>query len=145
MIIAAKRALMRNAIPRRVLENRNAASTGRLRHKDDRIVGASHVGRRVMSFLKKLPERCFNDPYVDDDAAEKLGVRKVDLPELMRTSDIVSLHAPSVDATHHMINRDTLALMKHGASLINTARGSLIDEQALIEVLEHGKSGRLST
>lgn len=141
IIIAAKRALTANTVTHTGgWKKEMPLPPGDLRHKTIGIVGASHVGRRVIELLKNFEnDVVLYDPYVDEDQAEKLGVRKVDLPELMRSSDIVSLHAPSVDATRHMINRDTLALMKHGASLINTARGSLIDEQALTEVLEQDK------
>ena len=68
-----------------------------------------------------------------------MGVYKVELDDLMRHSDIVSLHAPSLPSTYHMIDAAKLALMKDGATLINTARGALIDEDALLDVLKTGR------
>ena len=70
--------------------------------------------------------------------AEVLGFRYVPLGELLRTSDVVSLHLPAVPATHHLIDRDRLALTKRGALLVNTARGSLVDTEALLWALDQG-------
>ncbi len=65
----------------------------------------------------------------------------VSLETLLQQSDIVTLHAPSTRESYHMINRDSIAQMKDGVILVNTARGSLIDTEALIEGLESGKVG----
>ncbi|MEV6283036.1 hydroxyacid dehydrogenase [Kribbella sp. NPDC051770] len=75
------------------------------------------------------------DPYVDPAVAAALGVRLVSLDELFATSDVVSLHAPVLDATRKLVSTDLLRSMKPDATLINTARGALIDEDALIAVL----------
>ncbi|MGC8832697.1 MAG: hydroxyacid dehydrogenase [Armatimonadota bacterium] len=104
------------------------------------IVGASHVGRRVIELLKMFEVHILlYDPFCSEEKAESLGVEKVELDELMSRSDIVSLHAPITEQTHHMINARNLSLMKDGAVLINTARGWLIDESALIEELKRGR------
>jgi phosphoglycerate dehydrogenase-like enzyme len=103
------------------------------------IVSASHVGRNVIRLLKNFyVEILLYDPYVSQEEAEKLGVKLVSLEELMARSDVVSLHAPSIPETYHMINKENIKLLKPGAILINTARGSLIDESALIERLARG-------
>lgn len=103
------------------------------------IVGASHVGRNVIRLLKNFQvDILLYDPYVSQEEAEKLGVRLASLEELMSRSDVVSLHAPSIPETYHMINRENINLLKPGAILINTARGSLVDESALIERLAKG-------
>lgn len=103
------------------------------------IVGASNVGRNVIRLLKNFHiDILLYDPYVTKEDAEKLGVKLVSLEELLSNSDIVSLHAPSIPETYHMINRDNIKLLKSGAILINTARGSLIEESALIERLTTG-------
>lgn len=101
------------------------------------IVGASRIGRKVIGLLAPYDlDLCLYDPYTSVE-----GIRQVPLDELLRRSDIVSLHAPATPETTHMMDRDRLALMPDGAVLINTARGSLVDTDALVDEL---KSGRLS-
>ncbi|PST23852.1 hydroxyacid dehydrogenase [Mesorhizobium plurifarium] len=103
------------------------------------IVGASRIGRRVIELLRLLDYRLLlHDPLVGESEACALKVEKVDLQTLMARSDIVSLHAPLLPETRHMIDARQLALMKDGATLINTARGALVDEAALIERLQSG-------
>ncbi|MDX6282705.1 MAG: hypothetical protein QOH03_3776 [Kribbellaceae bacterium] len=75
------------------------------------------------------------DPYIDPLVASSLGVRLVSLEELFATSDVVSLHAPVLDETRKVVSTRLLSSMKHDATLINTARGALIDEDALVGVL----------
>jgi D-3-phosphoglycerate dehydrogenase len=81
------------------------------------------------------------DPYINEAGAKYPGYDFVDLPTLLKESDVVSIHAPATAETKHMINRETLALMKEGAYLINTSRGVLIDETALAAALAAGKLG----
>ena len=71
--------------------------------------------------------------------ADSLGLRYVELDELLRTSDIVSLHLRATPETRHFLNRARLAMLKPGAILVNTARGALIDEAALVECLREKK------
>lgn len=106
------------------------------------LIGASRVGRRVLELLRPfdLSARLY-DPYVDAAEATELGAVPLDLDELLRTSDIVSVHAPDIPQTHRMLNRERLALIPDGGVLINTSRGALIDHTALTEELV---SGRLS-
>jgi len=73
--------------------------------------------------------------------AEVLGFRYASLEELLATSDIVTLHAPALPSTYHIINRETLSKMKRGSLLINTARGSLVDTGALAWALDTGLLG----
>lgn len=82
------------------------------------------------------------DPY-PNDAIETLGGRFVELDELLAQSDIISLHCPLNEATHHLINARSLQRMKRGAMLINTGRGALVDTPALIEALKSGQLGYL--
>ncbi|GGZ88843.1 2-hydroxyacid dehydrogenase [Streptomyces subrutilus] len=104
------------------------------------IVGASRIGRRVLELLGPYDlERVLYDPYVTDGAARELGARRVGLDELCRVSDVVSLHAPALPETRAMIDRGRLALMRDGATLINTARGSLVDTAAVTEELASGR------
>ncbi|MGN9842950.1 hydroxyacid dehydrogenase [Nonomuraea sp. H19] len=101
------------------------------------IVGASRIGRKVIDLLAPYDlDLCLSDPYTSVE-----GIRQTSLEELLSSSDIVSLHAPATPETTHMLNRERLALMPDGAVLINTARGSLVDTDALVAEL---KSGRLS-
>ena len=104
------------------------------------IIGASNVGRHVIELLKPFkPQVLLYDPFVSTEQAIELGVKKVDLKELLSESDVVSLHAPANEHTYHMINAEGMALMKDNALLINTARGTLIDEKALIAELSKGR------
>jgi len=104
------------------------------------IIGASRIGRRVIELLSPFDYRVLlYDPMVDAAEAARLGVEKTELDTLMATADIVSLHAPSLPATRHMIDAGRLSLMKDGATFINTARGALVDEIALIAALKTGR------
>ena len=79
------------------------------------------------------------DPYVPADTMAQLGVEKVELTDLLARSDIISIHAPLTAQTRHLLNAEPLRCIKPGAILVNTARGPLIDEQALVDVLEEGR------
>ena len=104
------------------------------------VVAASMVGRRVIQLLRAFtPDVVLYDPFVDEQGAAELGVQLADLDTLMRTSDVVTLHAPILPATRHMIGRRELDLMKPGALFVNCARAWLVDEHALLDVLSAGK------
>ncbi|HZF90358.1 hydroxyacid dehydrogenase [Streptomyces sp.] len=106
------------------------------------VIGASRVGRRLLELLRPHDvEILLYDPYVDAVEAAALGARPVRLDELLRGSDIVTLHAPDIPETHHMLDRSALALIRDGGVLINTSRGALVDQDALTDELV---SGRLS-
>jgi phosphoglycerate dehydrogenase-like enzyme len=104
------------------------------------IVGASNVGRHLISLLKAFDvEVLCHDPYLDPVEAERLGVSLVALDDLMRRSDIVSLHCPANESTRHLVNAGRLRMMRDDAILINTARGTLVDEEALVGELSRGR------
>jgi D-lactate dehydrogenase len=106
------------------------------------IVGTGKIGRKMAKIAHGFNMRILAyDVFQVPELTEQFGLKYVELPELLKESDIVSLHAPSLPATKHMINRDTIAMMKNGAILINTARGSLVDPEALLEGLDKGKIG----
>ena len=106
------------------------------------IVGLGAVGREVAKRLCGFDaELMVYDPYVPDEVVERLGARRVDLAELLREADVVTLHAPLTAETKGMLGRSEFRLMKPTARLINTARGELADEEALYEVLREGKIG----
>ena len=79
------------------------------------------------------------DPFVSAHEARGLGVEKAELEPLLAWSDLVSIHAPSLPETRHLLDARRLGLLRDGAVLINTARGALIDQQALIGELETGR------
>jgi phosphoglycerate dehydrogenase-like enzyme len=104
------------------------------------LVGASHVGRAVVELLR--PYHCtvaVADPYLTAADAAALGVDRVDLEELLARSDVVSLHAPALPETERMIGAAELARMMDGATLINTARGVLVDHDALVDEVRTGR------
>ncbi|MGW6703525.1 hydroxyacid dehydrogenase [Streptomyces sp. NPDC054956] len=104
------------------------------------LVGASLIGRRVLELLRPFDFRVLvHDPYADPAELTALGAEPVPLDELLRHSDVVSLHAPELPQTRHLLNASRLALMPDGATLINTARGSLVDTRALTEELLSGR------
>ncbi|HPQ68345.1 MAG TPA: phosphoglycerate dehydrogenase [bacterium] len=104
------------------------------------LVGLGAIGREVARRAQAFGMRVqVFDPFVDQAACREAGIDAVDLPTLLATSDIVSLHCPVTAQTENMIDTDSLAAMKQGAVLINTARGELVDEAALAEALTGGK------
>ncbi|WP_367320123.1 hydroxyacid dehydrogenase [Streptomyces sp. HUAS ZL42] len=104
------------------------------------VIGASRVGRRLLELLRPYDlEILLYDPYVDAADAAALGAELLPLEDLLRRSDIVSLHAPDIPETHHMLDRPRLALIPDGGVLINTSRGALVDHAALTEELVSGR------
>ncbi|HEU0207031.1 MAG TPA: hydroxyacid dehydrogenase [Pseudolysinimonas sp.] len=104
------------------------------------IVGASRIGRRLLELLRPFDfDVLVYDPFLSPEEAEKLGARACELEELVRSSSIVSLHAPAIPQTHHLIDQQLVSLMPDGAALINTARPSLVDQDALITRLRSGR------
>ena len=104
------------------------------------IVGFGWIGRAMARKCKALGMTVLvNDPYVGDHLAVEYQVDFVPKYELLERSDYVSLHVPHLDSTHHFIDSAALDLMKHTAYLVNTSRGPVVDEQALIAALKAGK------
>lgn len=104
------------------------------------VVGASRIGRMVIERLGGLSVAIqLYDPFITPADARRLGARLVTLDELMASSDIVSLHPPLNDATAGMITARHLGLMRDGATLINTSRGAIVDQDALIVELRSGR------
>jgi phosphoglycerate dehydrogenase-like enzyme len=104
------------------------------------LVGASHVGRHTIALLGSYDlELAVADPYLDAAEAERLGVARMELDELCAWCDVLSLHAPDVPATRHMIGARQLAALRDGATLVNTARGALVDHDALLAELRTGR------
>ena len=99
------------------------------------VVGAGHIGKNVIKIAQALDMDIMvytRTPREDHD-----GIHYVSLDTLLKNSDYISLHCPLTSSTKHMINKDTLSLMKPTAFIINTSRGALIDEKALVEALKN--------
>jgi D-lactate dehydrogenase len=108
------------------------------------VIGTGQIGAIVARLLWHL--RCevvAFDPVVNDGLVE-LGVTYVELAEALRIGDIVSLNCPLNDRTHHLINADTIAVMKPGVMLVNTGRGALVDTEAVLAALKRGHIGSLA-
>jgi len=142
ILLAGKRSLAREAAHRR--------SRGRDRALDVTVggnhgavvglIGASRIGTMVAELLRPFSlEVLISDPFVDAEAIRRLGATKVELPELFRRSDVVSLHAPDVPSTRGMITAELFALMRDGTTFVNTARPALVDLDALRAELLSGR------
>lgn len=120
---------------------RDASCLGvELAEKTFGILGLGVIGCKVAHKLSGFNARVIaTDPYVSKQKADLVNVRLVGLEDLLRESDVLSLHAKVTDETRHMIGKKELGLMKRTAYLINTARGALTDERALYEALRDGK------
>ncbi len=106
------------------------------------IVGAGRIGMHVIKMAKGFGMRVLAyDTRKDPFLSEVLDFRYVPLEELLAESDIVSLHTPYSQGTHHLMNREAFGRMKRGALLINTARGGLVDTNALVWALDEGIVG----
>jgi phosphoglycerate dehydrogenase-like enzyme len=106
------------------------------------VVGASRIGRLVLARLAAFDVTALlHDPYVTPEEAARLGAEAVDLDTLCARSDLVTVHAPALPETRHLIDERRLGLMRPGAVLINTARGSIVDTEALTR---HCADGRIS-
>ncbi|MFE5320650.1 hydroxyacid dehydrogenase [Paenibacillus sp. NPDC056579] len=117
-----------------------ALETYELRGKTVGLVGLGMVAREVIKLLQPFGVSILGyDPFLSEDKAAELGVRLASLHELLSSSDIISLHAPKVPETYRMIGEKELSLIRAGAMLINTARGDLIDEDALLAELRKNR------
>jgi D-3-phosphoglycerate dehydrogenase len=113
-----------------------------LRDKVLGIVGTGRVGREVATRASAFGMRIVaHDLYPSEQWAEATGAQYLALDELLAQSDVVTLHAPATPQTRHLINARTLAHCKRGVVIVNTARGDLIDEAALLAALESGQCG----
>ncbi|MFC8040911.1 hydroxyacid dehydrogenase [Paenarthrobacter sp. NPDC057355] len=103
------------------------------------IIGASKIGRHVIRLLAPYDlDVVVCDPYLDDAAAAAIGVERVGLDELVATSDVVSLHAPSLASTENLLHAGLIDQLRDGATFINTSRGELVDQDALLARIQEG-------
>ena len=104
------------------------------------VIGLGNIGKVVASLARGLQMKVLGfDPFVSDEKAHKMGVRKATLDEIWAQSDYITVHVPRTEKTTGMINAETIAKMKDGVRILNCARGGIVDEQALIEGLRSGK------
>lgn len=143
MLIACARGIFRDAtLVRRGEWRRCGQPVSRLRGSCLGIVGLGAIGHALATRARALGMTVLaTDPFATAEAAAEIGARLVELPELLREADFVSLHCPLTEQTRHLLGPDEFALMKPTAYLVNTARGGLVDQPALTEAL---RSGRLA-
>lgn len=103
------------------------------------VIGCGHIGQSVIKVASAFGMKVVVfDVAKDDKLAKSLNFEYVTLDALLKESDVITLHAPYNKKTHHLLNADNIKLIKHGAVLVNTARGGLIDTVALVAALEKG-------
>jgi len=104
------------------------------------IIGCGRIGSRVYEKLKSFGFRfLICDPYLTLERKRDLGIETVDKETVFREADLVTIHTPLTPETRHIVNRETLGLMKRTAYIVNTARGGMIDIDALADVLRAGR------
>ena len=104
------------------------------------VLGIGNIGAEIFRLAKPFDFKFIaHDPYADQSVVKELGIELVSLEELFRRADFLSVNCPLNEQTHHIVNVKNLALMKPTAYVINTARGPVVDEAALTEVLQNGK------
>lgn len=108
-----------------------------LRGKTLGVIGTGHIGAHVIKMAKAFEMNILaHDAYPNKDLAKNFEFKYVSLNKLLAESDFITLHTPLLPTTHHLINKKNIKLVKKGAYLINTARGALIDPEALVWALQ---------
>lgn len=107
------------------------------------VVGTGKIGECFAQIMRGFGCNLLGYDLYQNQECLDLGLRYVEMPELLATSDIISLHCPLLPATHHMINADSISQMKAGVMLINTSRGALVDTRAAIDGIKSGQIGYL--
>ena len=103
------------------------------------VVGTGRIGSRLIKLLSGFELKVLTyDVKPKEELIEKFGVRYVPLEELLKNSDVVTLHVPYLPSTHHLINRENIKLMKRGSYLINTSRGAVVETEAVVWALKEG-------
>jgi D-lactate dehydrogenase len=107
------------------------------------VIGTGKIGECFARIMHGLGCNVVAFDIIINKELEDLGIKYMPLKELLKQSNIVSLHCPLTEQTKHLINNETLGMMKNGAMLINTSRGALVDTKAVINSLKNGKLGYL--
>lgn len=104
------------------------------------VIGLGKIGREVANRAQAFGMSIMGyDPVLSELAAEKMNIDLVDLKKLFENSDIITVHVPYNEDTHHLVSEETLSICKDGVKIINCARGGIVDEVALLNALESGK------
>ncbi|MCB0190545.1 MAG: phosphoglycerate dehydrogenase [Anaerolineae bacterium] len=120
--------------------DRKSFTGTQLHRKTIGIIGMGRIGMRVAARCQGFGMDVITyDPYLSDEAAHELRIKCVTLPELLAQADFIALHAALTPNTEQIINAEAIAQMKDGVRIVNTARGALIDQDALVEGLKSGK------
>ena len=132
---------LRDRLIRQGKWNIPSGSSFRIAGKVLGVLGCGQIGRMLIQKRSgfHLSDVLVYDPYVNDEVLSSLGAKRASLHDLLQRSDIVSLHMPATPETEGIINSETLSYMKKTAILINTSRGSLIEDKALISALRSGQ------
>lgn len=109
------------------------------------VVGTGKIGECFAQIMKGFGCNLLGYDVYQNPACLNMGLKYVDIPELLASSDIISLHCPLLPSTHHLINPDSIQQMKRGTMLINTSRGALVDTKAVIEGIKSGQIGYFGT
>ncbi|HET6306821.1 MAG TPA: 2-hydroxyacid dehydrogenase [Rhodopila sp.] len=151
--VAEHAILLMLAVSRRIVWQHSNVAAGRwrgnnvddvklfeLKNRTLGIIGLGTIGKKTARLAKAfgMTVQYYDVSRLSEDAADDLGVRFALFEEVLRTSDIVSLHVPLTTATRHMVGAAQFRLMKPGAYLVNTCRGPVVDEPALVEALSNG-------
>jgi phosphoglycerate dehydrogenase-like enzyme len=120
-------------------DERSKYMGGELRDRTLGVIGLGGIARKTIELLRGfgMKQPLAFDPFLTEEAASKSGARLVSLEDLLRNADFVSIHCPLTEKTRGLIGAPELALMKPGAYLLNTARGGIVDEDALYEALKN--------
>lgn len=105
------------------------------------VIGTGRIGKTVLKNLSGFGCGLLAYDLYESDEVKKSGIPYVSLEKMWKRADVITLHAPLTDENYHMINSGTIAKMKDGVMIVNTARGGLIDSEALIQGIETGKIG----
>jgi len=107
------------------------------------IIGTGRIGREVAKISLILFKEVLAYDIKEDEELRRMGVRYVSLDKLLESADAISIHVPYTPQTHHLINREALRKMKRGVILVNTARGGVMDTEAVYEAVLSGKIGAI--
>lgn len=106
------------------------------------VIGTGRIGRHAVKMGRGFDMNVLGyDPYPNEEAAKELGFTYKSFEDVLKESDVVTIHVPYTKENHHLFNKETLGVMKRGALLINTARGPLVETAALVEALQSGHLG----